>query len=346
MVDSTENKPQLLQTAEEVSDVAFGFMASKSLFTALHFNLFSHLANGPLSLPQAAEKMGIHPDRAATLLTALATIGLINAESNGTAFSNSPAAQAFLVKGAKYDFSDYLSQQVDRQMYGLLDQVALAMADDLPEDAISSYADWMADAQAAKLYSASQHAGSLGPARTLARQIDFSDAETILDVGGGTGAYAITLCKENPNLQATVIDFPNVANLGQEYVEEAGLQDRINYQAGDLLDLDWPDGQDVVLMSYIFSSVPGDRIDDLVNQAAEVLNPGGRIIVHDFMVDPDRSGPKLAALWQFQHTAFNPQARSVSTDWAEDTISDAGFTSTNVRPMIPGMTSVVSGVLA
>ena len=230
-------------------------------------------------------------------------------------------------------------------MYGLLDQVAQAMADDLPDDAIASYADWMADAEAARLYSESQHAGSLGPARTLARDLDLSEAEHLLDVGGGTGAYAITLCQENPKLHATVIDFPNVAKLGREYVAEAGLEDRINFQSGDLLEADWPDDQDAVLMSYIFSSVPGDKIGELVEHAAQVLKPGGRLIVHDFMVNPDRLGPKLAALWQFQHTAFNPQARSVSTDWAADTLNDAGFSKTKVSPMIPGMTSVVTGVI-
>ena len=336
--------PVLLTTAEQISDVAFGFMASKTLFTALQFGLFSHLADVPLSIDQAADKMGIHVDRAGTLLTALTTIGLIHFD--GEQYSNSLAADAFLVKGAKNDFGDYLSQQVDKQMYGLLDQVADAMADELPETAISSYAEWMADADAAKLYSDSQHAGSLGPARILARNLDLSDADSFLDVGGGTGAYAISLCEENPQLQATVIDFPNVARLGQEYVSRSGLQDRISYHPGDLLEIDWPEGQDIVLMSYIFSSVPGDKIQGLVQQAASVLNPGGKLIVHDFMVDPDRNGPKLAALWQFQHTAFNPQARSVSTDWAADTLNDAGFLNTEVAPMIPGMTSVVSGVMA
>jgi len=332
-----------LKTAEEVSDIAFGFMGSKALFTAIHFDLFSHLKQGPLNAEQAAAKMKIHPDRATTLMTALTTLGLLTVD--GDTYGNSPAAESFLVKGAKYDFSDYLSQQVDQQMYSLLDQVDDAMADRLPDDAISSYAEWMSDPAQAKLYSDSQHAGSLGPARTLARELDLSAASQMLDVGGGTGAYAITLCKANPKLSATVIDFPNVAELGQEYVADAGLADRVNYIPGDLLNTDWPDGQDIVLMSYIFSSVPGECLTDLVGQAADALKPGGRLVVHDFMVEPDRSGPKLAALWQFQHTAFNPHARSVSTDWAEQALSDAGFESTTVEPMIPGMTSVVSGVL-
>ncbi|MEZ5654125.1 MAG: methyltransferase [Burkholderiaceae bacterium] len=331
----------MLETAEEVSDIAFGFMASKALFTAIHFDLFTHLAERPMAIADAASAMGLHPDRANTLLTALTTLRLVASE-NGR-YHNSPAAQSFLVKGAKYDFSDYLSQQVDRQMYGLLDQVDQAMADTLPDDAIASYADWMSDPAAAKLYSDSQHAGSLGPARTLARGVDLSGARQLLDVGGGTGAFAITLCQTFGHLSATVIDFPNVARLGEAYVAKAGLSERIRYLHGDLLDTEWPGGQDVVLMSYIFSSVPGEALADLVRRAHACLRPGGRLLVHDFMVEPTRDGPKLAALWQFQHTAFNPRAKSVDTAWARQQMSVAGFEGIAAEPMIPGMTYLVTG---
>ena len=333
----------LLETAEDVSDIAFGFMGSKALFTAIHFDLFTHLDEQPLTIEGAAKAMGLHPDRATTLLTALTTLGLVGVDEEGL-YRNSPAARSFLVKGAKYDFSDYLSQQVDRQMYGLLDQVDLAMADKLPEDAISSYAKWMSDPKAAKLYSDSQHAGSLGPARTLALWVDPSGARTLLDVGGGTGAFAITLCQAYPQLAATVIDFPNVARLGEEHVAEAQLSDRIRFVGGDLIKTDWPRNQDVILMSYIFSSVPGETLTGLVRRARESLAPGGRLLVHDFMVTPEREGPKLAALWQFQHTAFNPHAKSVDTEWAEQQLAQAGFSEIECRPMIPGMTFLVTGV--
>ncbi|MGB0571859.1 MAG: hypothetical protein ACPGQM_07265 [Alphaproteobacteria bacterium] len=75
-----------------------------------------------------------------TLLTALASLRLMDV-NDGT-YSNSPAAEAFLVNGAKYDFGDYLRMQVDRQMYGLMDQIEFALSDDMPEDATASYDDW------------------------------------------------------------------------------------------------------------------------------------------------------------------------------------------------------------
>ena len=331
----------LLTRAEDVSEIAFGFMGSKALFSALHHGLFTTLAAGPMNAAQVGAKSGLHPERARTLLTALAGLGLV-AVKDGV-FSNSPAAEAFLVKGAKYDFGDYLRLQVDRQMYPLLDQIEDALAETLPEEATASYAEWFSDPKEAELYSRSQHAGSLGPALGLSKIVDLSEAKVLLDVGGGTGAFAITLCQAFPNLTAKVVDFPNVAALGREYVARAGLQDRIEYIEGNALDTEWPDGVDATLMSYLFSGVPGESHEGLIARAHAGLNPGGRLMIHDFVVEADRTGPKLAALWQLQHTAFTPTARSLDDAWLKAEMEKAGFVDVAVQPMIPQMTMIAVG---
>ncbi|MGM0585922.1 MAG: methyltransferase [Pseudomonadota bacterium] len=331
----------LLKSAEEISDIAFGFMGSKALFAALHYGVFTNLAEGPRTAEEVAKASGLPTERARTLLTALASLGLVSVEDGR--FANAPAADAFLVKGAKYDFGDYLRLQVDRQMYRLLDQIEPALANKLPEEATGSYADWFADPEEARLYSESQHAGSVGPARGLAKLADLSKAKRLLDVGGGTGAYAITLCQAYPELTATVLDFPNVAALGRKYAEEAGLSDRVSFMDGNALETAWPEGQDAVLMSYLFSGVPGETHEGLIADAFRVLNPGGLVMIHDFVVESARTGPKLAALWQLQHTAFTPEARSLDDAWLESALGRAGFEEVSVQPMIPGLTMLAMG---
>lgn len=332
----------LLTEADEISNIAFGFMGSKALFAALELGVFSTLAEGPMTSDEIARSVDIHPDRAMTLLTSMAGLGLV-AVSDGK-FTNSPAAEAFLVKGAKYDFSDYLRLQVGKQMYPLLDQIEGALTGTLEDEDTKSYAQWFSDPEEARLYSESQHAGSLGPARQLARSLDLSDARKLLDVGGGTAAFDITLCKANPDLTATVLDFPNVAALGRGYVDQAGLSNRITYLEGNALEADWPEGQDIVLMSYLFSGVPGETHDRLIRQAFDVLNPGGMVLIHDFVVKADRSGPPLAALWQLQHTAFTPEARSLDAGWLTGALEAGGFTDAGIRTMIPEMTMLAQAV--
>jgi SAM-dependent methyltransferase len=333
-----------LTEAEEISDIAFGYMGSKALFAALDFGVFTALSKGPMSNDALAVAVGLPAGRCQTLMTALTALGLTVADDGR--YANSDAAEAFLVRGAKYDFGDYLRLQVGRQMYRLMDQIEPALAGRLPEGATGSYADWFADPAEARLYSESQHAGSLGPAQGLARRVDLSGARRMLDLGGGTGAFAITLCQAYPVLRATIIDFPNVAELGEAYVRDAGLADRIAYVRGNALEADWPDRQDVILMSYLMSGIPDHTHEPLLARAVRHLAPGGRLLVHDFIVDADLAGPKNTALWQLQHTAFTPEARSLDDRWLTGQMQAAGLAPVEIGPLIPGMTKLAVGLRA
>ena len=331
-----------VQNAEEISNIAFGFMASKALFVALHCNLFSLLSKRSLTSVELAVEVKVPENRISTICTALTSIGLLNRE-NGK-YSNSIGAEKYLVKDAKYDFGDYLRLQIDRQMYGFMQQLEGVVTNNMNKDDIDSYAKWMENEQEAELYSESQHAGSLGPGLTLSRMIDFSKVNTLLDVAGGTGGFAIRLCEQHPNLNVTIIDFPNVIKLGIKKVSEAGLSDRITFLGCDALDYNWPSKKfDAVLMSYLYNGVPGEEIPKLANKAFNILNSGGTYIVHDFMVEDDRNGPHLAALWQLQHLAFTPTAKSITPSWVSKVMEDAGFYKIVNNELIPGMTKIVYG---
>lgn len=330
---------QLAETAEDVSKIAFGFMASKALFAGLHIDVFTLLAEKPKTASEIATETDIPANRVTTLLTALTSVGLV--DRNDTSYSNAPGAEIFLSRGSKHEFGDYLRYQIDQQMYPFLSQLNEVMEGSLDPDAVDSYQHWMSDPEQASIYSESQHAGSLGPGRTLARLVDLSNAENLLDVGGGTGAMSIRLLEANPNLNSTIIDFPNVSEIGWQFVTKAGMVDRVRYIPGDALQVKWPSEQDAILMSYLFSGVPGSEVPRLVDYAFECLAEDGHLLVHDFMVEDDRSGPPMAALWQLQHMAFTPEARSVTPGWLTQRMEDAGFSDIAEEEMIPGMTRLI-----
>ena len=332
-----------VERAEDISNIAFGFMASKALFVALHCNLFSLLSKKKLTSEELAKLAVVPENRISTICTALTSIGLLIRENEK--YQNSIGAEKYLVKDAKYDFGDYLRLQIDRQMYGFMQQLEGVVTNNMHKDDIDSYAKWMDNEKEAEIYSDSQHAGSLGPGQSLANMIDFSEVNSLLDVAGGTGGFAIRLCEKNPNLSVTILDFPNVIKLGRRKVSEAGLSDRIHFIGCDALDYDWPSANfDAVLMSYLYNGVPGEEIPKLARKAIDILNPGGLYIIHDFMVEDDRNGPHLAALWQLQHLAFTPTAKSITPSWVIKIMKDVGFFNIVNKVLIPGMTKVVWGV--
>ena len=328
-----------VETAEEVSNIAFGFMASKAMFAGLHLDVFTHLAAGPKTCENLSEIVGVPANRIVTLMNALNGVGLV--ELDGNLYANSLGAEAFLSRESKYDFGDYLRFQIDQQMYPFLGQLNEVLDGSLSSDAVDSYQHWMSNPEQAALYSNAQHSGSLGPGRTIARMVDLSGAKSLLDVAGGTGAMTIRLLEANPDLTSTIIDFPNVSEIGWRFITEANMTNRVRYIPSNALNVEWPSEQDALLMSYLFSGVPGEEVPRLVQYAFDSLVPGGKFLVHDFMVNDDRTGPVLAALWQLQHMAFTPDAHSITAGWLKAEMKKAGFIDIQDIQVIQGLTQLV-----
>jgi 2-hydroxy-4-(methylsulfanyl)butanoate S-methyltransferase len=80
--------------------------ASKALFAAVEFDLFTKIARGVDSMAGLAKATGIAENRLLALLTALKSLGLVT-ERDGR-FANAPATARYLVAGAPGDFRDYV----------------------------------------------------------------------------------------------------------------------------------------------------------------------------------------------------------------------------------------------
>jgi 2-hydroxy-4-(methylsulfanyl)butanoate S-methyltransferase len=319
----------------DLSAIAYGFMASKALFAGLEIGLFAHLSGGPLGVAELAARSGVAPHRMRTLVRALAAVGLL--VEDGERCANAPAAQHHL---AGAGLGEYYRLQVGRQIYPALTHLDAGIAG--TGAAFDTLGGLLADPEQARTFTAAQHGGSLDAARVLADRLALGGATRLLDVGGGSGAFAIALCRRNPGLHATVLDHPAVVAIAREYRDEAGLAERIDTLDGDAVRSDWPPDQNVVLMSYLLSALGEAEIDTVLAKARTCLRPGGLLIVHDFMLDDDGPGPTAAALWFLQYLAYSDDAVSFTAAELTGRLHGAGFAPEPAEVLIPEITRVVT----
>jgi ubiquinone/menaquinone biosynthesis C-methylase UbiE len=324
----------------EISHIAYGFMGSKALFAALNLDLFGHLAGSKKTFEMLVDQTKVAPNRLRTILVALTAVGLIIRE--GDHYRNAPASERYLVRGAPAYFGDYYRFQIDRQIYPALSHLDSGIAGDTSHLAFDSLGGLTDDPVEAEAFTRAQHAGSMGPALMLAKTFDLGDAKVLLDVGGGSGAFSIALCQRHSDLRATVLDFPNVVSVAERFVKEEQLQDRIGYVRGDAVSATWPGGQDVVLMSYLLSAVAEASIPLLFRKAWDALRPGGRLLIHDFMLDDDETGPALAALWFLQYLSGRVDGISFSAASLAAPLESQGFEGLSNKIIIPEITKLVA----
>lgn len=328
-----------LTDVRDISRIAYGFMGSKALFSVLNIDLFGHLSECAGTLDMLAERTEVARNRLKTLLAALTAIGLVAREGN--AYRNAPASERYLVRGAPAYFGDYYRFQIDRQIYPALMHLDAEIAGDTQHLAFASLAGLTGDPKEADAFTRAQHAGSMRPAVMLARSFDVAGARRMLDVGGGSGAFSIALCQRNPELRATVLDFPNVTDVAQRFVAESKLGQRIECIRADAVDGVWPGNQDIILMSYLLSAVAESSFPILLGKAWEALRPGGRLLVHDFMLDDDENGPALAALWFLQYLWGRIDGVSFSAAALAEQLSAHGYERISEQVVIPEITKLV-----
>src|SRR5271154_5757485 len=330
-------RPRPIEDVHEISAITYGFMASKALFAALEFDVFTHIAQGAASTRALAAVTGVAENRLLTLLAALKSLGLVS-EAGGR-LVNAPATSRYLVAGAPGDFRDYVRFVNGAAGYESYRYLNMALRGERVFQDKGWYEGLVYEGGiGGERFSSAQHTGSVGPARLMAKRVDLKDCRKLLDVGGGSGAYSIAFCAANPQLSATILDFPETVDTAKRYAREAGLADRIAHLAGNAVAVDWPAGHDVVLMSYVWSAVGEADIAVLAKRAADALPPGGLALIHDFMVDDAREGPRFAAWYLLGSIFDNPTAVCLTPAYVEQVLRDAGLTVERTETMLPGIT--------
>ena len=134
-------------------------------------------------------------------------------------------------------------------------------------------------------------------APVLARKLDMSRARRILDVAGGTGIYAFALLRANPNLRAVVFDRPEVLKVAAEFAQSLGVTDRTEWVAGDMFADPLPNGCDAILLSNVLHDWDLPECGRILGRCAAALPPGGRLLIHDVLLNDDLDGPLPSALY-------------------------------------------------
>jgi 3-hydroxy-5-methyl-1-naphthoate 3-O-methyltransferase len=278
--------------------LSIGFWSFKALATAYELDLFTHLAGtGGRTVEELAETLGIEQRPAELLITACASVGLLQRRDGR--YVNSALADEFLVRGKPYHFGGWV-QMLDRRLYPAWGRLIEAVRANRPTS-------WNPDEQAhlfdgedplmLALFWEAMHSLSTITARELGDHVDLSASTALLDIGGGSGAYDIELCRRNPNLRATVFDLPPVCKIATKKVGSAGFGDRIEVTPGDFLaDAELPAGHDVVLLSMIMHDWTPEQDLAILRKCFAALPSGGQIVISELLVNDDKTGPPAAAL--------------------------------------------------
>lgn len=185
--------------------------------------------------------------------------------------------------------------------------------------------------QNARWFSEQMKGLSAPASAALAGHPVFAGVRTLLDVGGGSGALCCALASAHPAMRCTVLDLPPVCRAAEENIASQGLADRVDCVPGDMFRTSWPGERDAVLFSNVFHDWDLDTCAGLARSAHLALKPGGRILLHEMLLDDDASGPLSVACCSVTLLLFE-RGRQYTGAELRALLEDAGFVDVQATP--------------
>ena len=322
---------------ERIQNIGFGFKHTAVLMAAIELSLFTKVSEGAATIERIASACGLSLLNAERLAVACTALGLL--EKQGDRYVNAPDVEMYLVEGkpryfgawslmGKADFADWIN-------------LADRLADPNPPSVLGIYEKMTAD-QAEMLTRAMFNVG-LGAGSKLAKQFDFSGYNLVLDLGGGSGAYCVSLCRRFPNLRAIVFDFANVCRVTDELIAAEGLSDRIKTHAGDFTRDPFPDGPDVVMLNGNLTQYGPDEARAIIQKTFEILPPGGVMHIIAENLNDEKTGPPIPATWSAHEALLGSRGRAHSDAEVRGYMEEAGFGQVEAVEFVHNILSRVTG---
>ena len=189
----------LVPDPDDVLELFLGFWISRTVMAAVELGVFDVLdgeqAGEGLTLAEAEAALGLQRRPARALLDTCVATGLLSKDDRGR-YLNTLLAARYLNSRSIQTLRNYvLDERWCWPAWGRLEDALRANAQLLPEDEEGYHAfpeDFFLDF----LHG---HSGVMG--ERLAAAVDLREATRLMDVGGGSGAVSIALCKAFPRLE-------------------------------------------------------------------------------------------------------------------------------------------------
>jgi precorrin-6B methylase 2 len=298
-------------------------------------DLFTKLGNERRSAAEIAALLGLDERAAAVMCEALETLELL--ERDGDTLTASATARAYLVAGAPGDLRPYLASLRERPAVG---ELADVLRTGRPAAWASAAAgdDWagrLGDPEFAEAFTAAMDARARVLAPALARALADVPARRVLDVAGGSGAYACALLDGRAELQVAVLERPPVDEVARTLLRRRGY-DSVDVVAGDMFE-GLPAGYDLHLYSHVLHDWGTASVEALLRSSFDALPSGGRVVDYDAHL---HSPPEPAAAAYSVLLMHATEGRCYGVEDISGLMRAAGFVDIDVRRTVGDRSAV------
>jgi hypothetical protein len=327
-----------------ILQTGLGFWPAKTLLSAIEMGVFTELARGAERFDALVGRLGLHARSARDFLDTLVALGFLTRD--GDRYGNTPETDLFLDR-KKPSYVGGILEMANQRLYPFWGHLTEALRTGLPQNEVKGggpgvFETLYADPARLHAFLAAMTGISHGANMTIARQFPWAAHKTYVDVGTAQGDLAVQIALANPHLTGVGFDLAEVAPIFEQYVEQNGVSDRLQFEAGSFFDRDLPKA-DVVLMGHILHDWDLPTKKMLIRKAYDAIPKGGALVVYESIIDDDRSKNAFGLMMSLNMLIETPGGFDYTGADCCGWMTEAGFSSTRVEPLV-GPDSMVIGV--
>ncbi len=325
-------------TPERLMQMAWGHAAPLSIEAGIRLGIFDTLENKSKTAEQIAADTKCSLRGTTVLLNLLAGFGLLEKSSSGV-YGLTPESEAFLVStkpGFQGGIYRHISRQLMPKWLGLTEIVRTGK----PAENVSGESEGAAFFEQ---FVEDIFPMSYASARALANGLNIAHANqtvSVLDIATGSGVWGIALAEASPKVKVRAVDWPGVLPVTERVTAKFGVKDRFTFAPGDLLQADFGTGHQIATLGHILHSEGEKRSRLLLKKVFNSLAPGGTIVIAEFLVNEDRTGPVSGLTFAMNMLVNTAEGGTYSFEEISGWLQTAGFE--NARTMnAPGPSPLI-----
>lgn len=318
-------RPIARRRARALFDLCAGFVYSQVLSACVRLGVFQALAQGPLSVQQVAQRVGLTVDAAERLLISATSLKLVSRRGAdgyglgelGAAVLANPGVVAMVEHHTILyrDLADPVALlRGETRATGLGAYWSYARSDqpaDLQDTQVAEYTHLMAASQ-------SMIANEILASYPLGKH------RCLLDVAGGDGSFLVAAASRAPRLELCLFDLPPVAALAEQRFARQGLQQRARAVGGDLYRDALPGGADVISLVRVIHDHDDAAAQAILRSVKQALPKGGVVVLAEPMSESRGAEAISDAYFGFYLMAMG-QGRLRTPAMLAQMLRDAGF---------------------
>lgn len=331
-----------------ILDITMGMYAYPTVLVAHRLGIFKYISEESKTLKEICNRFTLAARPANAILSVIRALGLIEYTEKG--YSLTRVSKEYLLEERSSEinpnyFGYFWDLMYENSENFSLTNLRAAITNNQPQvyNQDELFTSHLQQPEKAKLFTDAMHALSMGAASIWPDKLKLSTYNTMLDIGGGSGAHTLGVVTRWRHIHGIIYDFPEICKLASKFVKDYDLEKKITTRSGNMWDenTSFPEA-DIHFYSNIFHDWPEEKNKFLAKKSFKDLSPGGMIILHELLYHDDGSGPLAAAAYSVIMLGWT-EGKQYSGAEITRLLDDVGFREIKITPAL-GYYSVITGI--